>query len=185
MAHLKTDATRAELTPREWLHFGSQMGEVVNTWANRSDLVTYVGPGAGQDAPACFNPILAEVEVNTEIAFGLGIEAGVIGDFRERATQREWPKAAGAIFHEALQQAFPNHNVDCLLLCTTEDCQYNQYAHTDNNKWACLFHEDLHKHVCQNNDGHATCRKDNITTPLTKDMCPFSVFLSCPVSGMR
>jgi len=82
------------------------------------------------------------------------------------------------IFHEALQQAFPNHNVDCLLLCTTEDCQYNQYAHTDNNKWACLFHEDLHKHVCQNNDGHATCRKDKNTTPVTRDMCPFSVFLA-------
>jgi len=106
MAHLKTDSTRAELTPREWLHFGSQMGEVVNTWAGRSDLITYVGPGAGEEAPACFKPLLAEVEVNTEIAFGKGIEPEVIGDFRERETQREWPKASGAVFHEALHARF-------------------------------------------------------------------------------
>lgn len=106
MAHLKTDATRAELTPKEWLRFGSQMGEVVNTWAGRHDLATYVGPGAGGDAPACFNPILAEVEVNIEAAFNPGIEPHDIGDFRERATQREWPKAAGAVLHEALHARF-------------------------------------------------------------------------------
>lgn len=106
MAHLKTDATKAELTPKEWLRFGSQMGEVVNIWAGRNDLATYVGPGAGGDAPACFNPILAEVEVNIEAAFGIGIEAGIIGDFRQRETQREWPKASGAVLHEALHARF-------------------------------------------------------------------------------
>ncbi|NBR26181.1 MAG: hypothetical protein EBU08_20835, partial [Micrococcales bacterium] len=61
MGHLKISKTRAEQTPPEWLKVGAQLGELVNTWSGRSDIVAYVGPGAGDSAPACFNPPMAEV----------------------------------------------------------------------------------------------------------------------------
>jgi hypothetical protein len=101
MAHLKADATRAQLTGTEWLMTGAQIGKLVNIWARRADLVVYVGPGAGGPAPAAYNPALSEIEVNTDAAFGFGVEPQVIGDMTDRDTQYEWPKASGAIFHEA------------------------------------------------------------------------------------
>jgi hypothetical protein len=45
---------------------------------------------------------VAEVEVNVDIAFGTGTSPATIGDLRDRDTLFDWPKAAGAIFHEAL-----------------------------------------------------------------------------------
>lgn len=101
MGHFKTNGTRAEMTHPSWLKTGAQIGEVVNSWARRSDLVVYVGPGAGGPAPAAYNPALSEIEVNTDAAFGKGVEAEVVGDLRDRDTQFEWPRASGAIFHEA------------------------------------------------------------------------------------
>ncbi len=106
MAHIKVSKTRAEQTSPEWLKVGAQLGEVVNTWAGRGDLVAYVGPGAGGPAPACFNPTTAEIEVNVDVAFGSGLNPELIGDLRVRSTQFEWPRASGAIFHEALHARY-------------------------------------------------------------------------------
>lgn len=106
MEHIKTRATRAEATPMEWLKVGAQIGRVASDWSGRGDLVAYVGPGAGGPAPACFNPELAEIEVNVTAAFGNSITPEKIGDLSERATQFEWPKASGAIFHEALHARY-------------------------------------------------------------------------------
>ena len=110
MAHYKNTADRAAATPPEWLRTGSQLGRLVNDWAGRSDLVAYVGPGAGGPAPACFNPQLAEVEVNVSVAFGRSVTPEQIGDLTERATQFEWPKASGAIFHEALHARYSRYS---------------------------------------------------------------------------
>ena len=106
MGHIKVSATRAEQTPAEWLPVGAKIGSLVNTWAGRSDIVAYVGPGAGGPTPACFNPPLAEVEVNVDIAFGKGISPEMIGDLQDRDTLYDWPKASGAIFHEALHARY-------------------------------------------------------------------------------
>ena len=70
MGHLKHSTTRAENTPPEWLGIGMAIGELANTWSERHDLVGYVGKNAGHGAPACYNPTLAEIEVDTNIAFG-------------------------------------------------------------------------------------------------------------------
>ena len=113
MGHLKYDKkTRAESTPAEWLTIGAQVGELANQWAGRYDLVGYVGPGAGGVAPACFTPATAEVEVNVDIAFGRAITPETIGDLRIRSNQFEWPKAVGAIFHEALHARFSNWDIE-------------------------------------------------------------------------
>lgn len=106
MEHIKNRATRAEATPMEWLKVGAQIGRVASDWSGRGDLVAYVGPGAGGPAPACFNPQLAEIEVNVNAAFGNAITAEQVGDLTERSTQFEWPKASGAIFHEALHAKY-------------------------------------------------------------------------------
>lgn len=114
MGHIKyRGATRAEATPAEWLRVGAQIGQLANEWAGRSDLVAYVGPGAGGPAPACFTPATAEVEVNVNVAFGgTGFTPADIGDLRVRETQFMWPKATGAIFHEALHARYSQWDME-------------------------------------------------------------------------
>ena len=91
MGHIKVSATRAEQTPAEWLPVGAQIGSLVNTWAGRSDIVAYVGPGAGGPTPACFNPALSEVEVNVDLAFGTGVIPSMVGDLSDRDSLFDWP----------------------------------------------------------------------------------------------
>ena len=122
MGHLKISKTRAEQTPPEWLKVGAQLGELVNTWAGRSDIVAYVGPGAGDSAPACFNPPMAEVEVDVAVAFGATVTPQTIGDIRNRATQFDFPRASGAIFHEALHARYSRYD----LLKAIEDLSKNE-----------------------------------------------------------
>jgi Mg-chelatase subunit ChlD len=112
MGHIKVSATRAERTPSEWLPVGARIGDLVNTWAGRSDIVAYVGPGAGGQTPACFNPLCAEVEVNVEVAFGKGISPEMIGDMSKRDTLFDWPRASGAIFHEALHARYSRYSLE-------------------------------------------------------------------------
>lgn len=97
--------TRAQRTPSEWLHVGSQIGTLVNDLADRSDLAVYLGPGAGGPAPACYSPILSEIEVNVDVAFGL-VDPEKMPDLNTRRAQYEFPKATGAITHEALHARF-------------------------------------------------------------------------------
>lgn len=112
MAHIHARATRAEATPPEWLRTGAQIGRITNEWAGRGDLVAYVGPGAGGPAPACFNPQLSEVEVNVDVAFGPTVKPEDIKDLNERAVQFEWPRASGAIFHEAMHARFSRWSLE-------------------------------------------------------------------------
>jgi hypothetical protein len=112
MGHFKTGSTRAEMTHPSWLKTGAQIGELVNEWAYRGDLVVYLGPGAGGPAPAAYNPALSEIEVNTDAAFGKGVEAEVVGDLRDRDTQYDWPRASGAIFHEACHARYSRWSME-------------------------------------------------------------------------
>ena len=106
MAHLKMGETKAQATPVEWLKIGRDIGYMANKWSLRDDLVAYVGPGAGGPAPACYSPTQAEVEVNVDVAFAKGITPEEIGDITLRKTQYEFPKATGAIMHEAFHARF-------------------------------------------------------------------------------
>lgn len=103
MGHFSVSKTsRFDKTPDEWLAVGAQIGEIVNGWAKRSDIVAFVGEGAGHGAPACFVPALAEVEVNVDLAFGEGFDPEFIGDLTRRREQFDYPVAMGAILHEAM-----------------------------------------------------------------------------------
>lgn len=100
MGHYKLGDTRAEATDPKWLPVGRQIGQMTNDWSGRSDIIAYVGNGAGGAAPACFIPATAEVEVNVDIAFGFGVEPEDI-DLTTRSGRYEFPRAVGAIYHEA------------------------------------------------------------------------------------
>ena len=106
MKHLKHSHTRAEMTPPEWLRVGAAVGRLVNKWSGREDVVAFVGPGAGNGAPACYNPMLGEVEVDVAQAFGRLTTPEEVGDLEERSQQYEFPKATGAIMHEAFHARY-------------------------------------------------------------------------------
>ena len=94
--------TRFERTDPRWLGVGSQLNELANNWASRDDIVTFVGEGAGSGAPACFVPDIAEMEVDTTVAFGEGTDPDWLDDLRVRSTQFDHPVAMGAVLHEAM-----------------------------------------------------------------------------------
>lgn len=102
MAHLDHGTkSRFDKTPKEWLAVGSQINELANEWANRDDIVTFVGEDAGHSAPACFIPAIAEMEVNVAMAFGEKVDPRFIGDLSKRSIQFDHPIAMGAVMHEA------------------------------------------------------------------------------------
>lgn len=102
MGHLDHGTkSRFDKTPREWLKVGSQINELVNEWATRSDIVTFVGEGAGHNHPACFIPAIAEMEVNVSLAFGEEMDPAFVGDLSKRSVQFDYPVAMGAVMHEA------------------------------------------------------------------------------------
>lgn len=113
MTHYGTSVRIKSSTDTEWLGVGAKIGELVNNWASRSDLVTYVGERAGEEtgAPASFNPRSAEINVNTTVAFGF-VKPEHVGNLNERKQQFEFPKATGAIFHEALHAKFSTWDLE-------------------------------------------------------------------------
>jgi len=91
--------TRTSTTPPEWLATCSQIGQVVNAWAGRHDLVVYAGSDAGYGHTACYIKTSAEIEINIPIAFGEWATPAFVGDFTDRATQFEWANAIGVSYH--------------------------------------------------------------------------------------
>ena len=108
MAHIKPqELNRSKIkTPSDWLGVGYEITQLVNAWSDRTDLVALLGTEAGQGAPACYLPALAEVEVNTKEAFGEITTPNMIDDLTKRKNQYEFAKAVGAIRHEAYHAKF-------------------------------------------------------------------------------
>ena len=102
MGHLILgEPSRFDKTPKEWLKIGSQINDLVNEFAERSDIVTFIGEGAGHGSPACYVPAIAEMEVNVELAFGEGTNPIFVDDLTQRKVQFDHPVAVGAVMHEA------------------------------------------------------------------------------------
>ena len=121
MTHFGFDVKPNTTTPSEWLKVGRDIGELVNNWAARGDLAVFVGPEASAPAPAIFNPASAEIEVNTEAAFGAFILPEHINDITRRETQLEFAKATGAIFHEASHARFSRYSLEDASKVLTKD----------------------------------------------------------------
>jgi hypothetical protein len=107
MKHLRhTEHRSIDGTDAAWLPVGRSIGQVANEWAERSDIVAFVGKGAGDGFPACFHPMLAEIEVNTAVAFGSTVTPEMVGDFTQRSKQYEFPIAMGAVVHESFHARY-------------------------------------------------------------------------------
>lgn len=104
--HFTIDKNAIARTPADWLGVGAGIGKLVNKWAIRDDLVVMLGEETASGAPAMFNPMNAEIEVNIKAAFGNFATPTHIGDFEARMTQLDFPVASGAIFHEACHARF-------------------------------------------------------------------------------
>lgn len=101
------ESTLTRTTPTDWLRVGAGVGQIVNDWSGRSDLVAYVGDAAAIDrgTAALFVPSTGEIEINTNIAFS-GATPEQVGDLTERSQQFEFPKGVGAILHEAMHARY-------------------------------------------------------------------------------
>ena len=107
MKHFSRLSTRKSETPKEWLTTCSHIGEVVNAWAERNDVIVYGGEDAGMgQAVACFLHDTAEMEINIPQAFGQATTPAMVGDLRERENQYEFPAVVGVVFHEALHAKY-------------------------------------------------------------------------------
>lgn len=98
--------TRTSTTPKEWLEVCSQIGELINNWADRNDIVVYAGSDAGVGHTACFIKSSAEMEINIPVAFGAWATPEFVGDLRDRDNQFEWANPTGVIFHESLHAKY-------------------------------------------------------------------------------
>ncbi|OKJ95628.1 vWA domain-containing protein [Amycolatopsis sp. CB00013] len=89
-----------------WLTLSARFGDEVPAIADRDDLVVTVAPGAGHDAPACFFPDLAAIEVDgTHLPSGVDpatVEPHRVGD------RKRYRTAWGLLTHEC---AHAQHSV--------------------------------------------------------------------------
>lgn len=108
MPHIHDEKTRTENTAPEWLGVGRVIGELANKWATRTDLVAYIGVGAGSGSPACYIPHLSEIEIDIDVAFGKNINPRDLENLDNRKVQYENAKGVGAIYHEAFHARFSN-----------------------------------------------------------------------------
>lgn len=111
MGHIKFTEHRSGLNDPKWLPVGRAIAEIVNEWSGRSDIIAYVGEGAGNGSPACFIPPLAEVEVDVELAFGHGATPEKVGDLKTRKRQYEHSSAMGSIIHEAFHARYSQYDL--------------------------------------------------------------------------
>jgi len=113
MAHYSSTTQKKTIaTPPAWLGVGASVGRLVNQWSFRDDLIVFLGDETQSGAPALFNPISSEIEVNIKKAFGDFVKASEVGDFTKRMTHLEYPVAAGAIFHESLHARFSRWDLE-------------------------------------------------------------------------
>lgn len=107
MGHIDYKRRTATSRPADpaWLKVGAEAGALANFFASRGDIAVRVSAGTSSGAPACFAPLTAEMELDTNYAFGK-VDPKLVGNLIERHTQFEYPQATGLIFHEALHARF-------------------------------------------------------------------------------
>lgn len=104
--NFKNKTEHASTSHPEWLGVSSAIGRMANTWSGRYDIAAFAGPDAADGHPAFFNPLTSEIEVNVEKCFGNGVAPSEISNIDLRDTQYEFPRATGAVFHEAMHARF-------------------------------------------------------------------------------
>jgi hypothetical protein len=111
MTHFTTKESFDSTRSPEWLKVSSEITGMVNAWSGRGDLIASAGPFMSPQAPACFNPNSAEVEVNTSAVFGAGATPSMVDGISDRSMQFEFPEGTGAIYHEALHARYSRWSI--------------------------------------------------------------------------
>ncbi|MER7859149.1 hypothetical protein ABTX61_08605 [Amycolatopsis japonica] len=89
-----------------WLTLSARFGDEVPAIAARDDLVVKVAPGAGHDAPACFFPDLAAIEIDG-IHLPSGVDPATVEPHRV-GDRKRYRTAWGLLTHEC---AHAHHSV--------------------------------------------------------------------------
>lgn len=108
MKHIQIDDAGAEAVKvknNDWKQTGIQIGDLVNEWSGRRDIIAEMVKTTEQGVAALFKPTVAEVQVATDLAFE-NIQPHDVGDFRDREVQYEFPQVTGAVLHEALHARY-------------------------------------------------------------------------------
>lgn len=91
----------------DWVPVAGALRTLCNGWAARRDLTVYLGRDGGEGvAPAFFQPKTAEIELNSEYAFGKGSDGSLVGDLTQRAELSKYPIAGGMALHESAHARF-------------------------------------------------------------------------------
>jgi hypothetical protein len=108
-------------TDGPWMDVNVHVGDLVASWAERTDLITYMGKDAGVIAAAVYFPTMLQIEVNTDAAFGDHIKPSDVGDLTIRSQQFKFAKASGAIMHEAGHAKFTPDDLEGVMERLTEN----------------------------------------------------------------
>jgi len=97
-------------TNPDWKHTGIAIGELTNKWSGRHDIICQMTDTTPEGAPALFKPLVAEIHVATNEVFA-NTKPEEVGDMRDAEVQFEFPKATGAVLHEALHARFSKWDI--------------------------------------------------------------------------
>ncbi|GIG69329.1 hypothetical protein [Phytomonospora endophytica] len=99
--HIHTDpkATPATSSHSGWLRVSADLAVLVRVFCDRSDLVVIAAPGASPDAPGCYKPGCASIELDSDICFP-GIDPAGINATDPLDLPR-YAAGIGVLVHEA------------------------------------------------------------------------------------
>jgi len=111
MTHISlSDEKSGVKTSEVWKKTGIAIGELANEWSQRYDIICQMTEDTDGGAPALFRPHTAEIFVSTSQVFA-NLKPEQVGDFKDSATQFEFPKATGAVLHEAFHARFSGWSI--------------------------------------------------------------------------
>jgi len=97
----ETQLQRMTANP-DWVRVSGDLSILCNMWAGRRDLQVYLGRDGGKGkASAFFDPRSAQIEINSEDAFGKGSDGSLVGDLTSRMELAKYPVAGGLSLHES------------------------------------------------------------------------------------
>ena len=111
MVHIHYTQERGTKSAPEWNKVGIAIGELANEWSGRYDIVAHMAEEVSGGAPALFKPLISEVQVSTNQVFA-NVKPEHVGDLTDREVQYEFPKAVGAVLHEALHARYSHWDIE-------------------------------------------------------------------------
>lgn len=111
MTHISfTEKANGVKSNPDWKNTGMAIGELANKWSGRYDIICQMTDDTPEGAPALFKPLVSEIHISTSQVFP-NTAPEEVGDLRDDEVQFEFPKATGAVLHEALHARFSQWSI--------------------------------------------------------------------------